>query len=254
MIDIIINGCFGKMGKTVAEKASADPKIRIAAGIDLAKLDEYRFPVYRSFDELPEIDTQNAVIIDFSHPSVINNLLRYAVDNRIPAVICTTGISDEDKAHIKEASKSVPVFYSGNMSIGVNLLISLVKIAQRALNEDFDVEIIEKHHNQKIDAPSGTAYMIADAIKSQMQYAEYVYDRHLQRKKREKNEIGIHSVRGGNIVGEHEVIFAGDDEVITIKHQAQSKAVFAKGALSAAKFLIGKEPGMYDMSDLIPQE
>ena len=209
----------------------------------------YDFPV---FDDFSKIDISADVIIDFSNPSTLDGLLAYACKHKTPAVICTTGYSAAQVASIKKASEAVAVFYSGNMSLGINLLIALSKKAAAVFGREFDIEIIEKHHNQKIDAPSGTALMIADGIASVMEKEpQYVYDRHSYRKKREKNEIGIHTVRGGTIVGEHEVLFAGHDEVLTIKHQAQSKEVFATGAVNAAVFLNGKAAGMYDMSDLL---
>ena len=191
-------------------------------------------------------------VIDFSNPAVLNGLLAYATEKKIPAVICTTGFSAEQVAQIKSASEKTAIFYSGNMSLGINLLIELAKKATQVFGCAFDVEIVEKHHNQKLDAPSGTALMIADGISEVMQQEpQYVYDRHSYRKKREKNEIGIHAVRGGTIVGEHEVIFAGHDEVLTITHQAQSKEVFAIGSINAAVYLKGKNSGMYDMSDML---
>ena len=194
------------------------------------------------------------VIIDFSNPAVLDDMLDYAKEHSLPCIICTTGYDEEQKAKIAEASKSVPVFYSGNMSLGINLIIELAKKAASVFGEDFDVEIVEQHHNQKLDAPSGTALMIADAVASVKPDSEYVYDRHSYRKKRDKREIGIHSVRGGNIVGEHEIIFAGTDEVLKISHSAHSKTVFAVGALNAAVFIVGKKPGMYNMSDLLAEK
>lgn len=179
-------------------------------------------------------------------------MLAYCIEKKLPAVICTTGYSPEQVAQIKEASKKIAIFYSGNMSLGINLLIELSKKAAKVFGESFDIEIIEKHHNQKLDAPSGTALMIADAITEYAKNdAQYVYDRHAYRKKRDKREIGIHAVRGGNIVGEHEVLFAGTDELFTISHSARSKSVFAVGAVNAAVYMNGQSAGMYDMSDLL---
>ena len=179
-------------------------------------------------------------------------MLAYALENSVPCVICTTGYSQEQVAKIKAASEKTAVFYSGNMSLGINLLIELAKQATKVLGDSFDIEIVEKHHNLKVDAPSGTALMIADAVSDTLEKEpQYVYDRHSYRKKRSKNEIGIHSVRGGTIVGEHEVIFAGHDEVVTVTHQAQSKQVFAVGAVNAALFLSSQGAGMYQMSDLL---
>ena len=192
------------------------------------------------------------MIIDFSHVSVLTPLLAYATKERIPVVLCTTGYTESQVNELKEASKQIPVFYSRNMSLGINLLIELAKKAAVILGDQFDIEIIEKHHNQKIDAPSGTALMIADAISSvEDRQMTYMYDRHSQRKKRDKNEIGMHSVRGGTIVGEHEVIFAGPHEVITLSHSAQSKEIFANGSINAAVFLAKQPAGLYDMSDLL---
>ncbi len=248
MTDIILSGCSGKMGAAIISCAAAREDCRIAAGVDIIKpaADIGYFPSY------DEVDIKADVIIDFSNPSVLDSMLKYACKNNIPCVICTTGYSEEQKAKIKEASKTIPVFYSGNMSLGINLIIELAKKAASVFGDDFDIEIVEQHHNQKLDAPSGTALMIADAVSQVRENSEYVYDRHSYRKKRDKKEIGIHSVRGGNIVGEHEIIFAGTDEVLTISHSARSKTVFAVGAVNAAVFLAdNKKPGMYDMSDLL---
>lgn len=249
MINAVINGCGGKMGHVVARLASQDSEINITAGFDIADCKDFDFPVYTNYDNLKE---KADVIIDFSHPDCIDGLLSYCKKNKIPAVICTTGLSNRQKNELEAAAEEIPVFFSANMSLGINLIISLAKQAVKLLEDSFDIEIIEKHHNQKIDAPSGTALAIADAVSGEMKkQAEYVYDRHTQRIKRKPNEIGIHSVRGGTIVGEHSVIFAGNDEVIELKHSAASKEVFAVGAIKAAKFLVGKKPGMYDMNDLI---
>lgn len=248
MTEIILSGCSGKMGASIINSAAARSDCHIAAGVDINEPKDADFDYYRSFGE---IATDADVIIDFSNPVVLDSMLSYAKQHKLPCVICTTGFSEEQKAKIQEASKEIPIFYSGNMSLGINLIIELAKKAAAVFGEDFDVEIVEQHHNQKLDAPSGTALMIADAISEIRPESEYVYDRHAYRKKREKREIGIHSVRGGNIVGEHEVIFAGQDEVLKISHSARSKTVFAVGAVNAAVFLKGKKPGMYDMSDLL---
>ena len=249
MKTILLCGCDGKMGQVIARCVTERTDCRIAAGIDKTGAVLNDFPVVSSPEQLePCAD----VMIDFSHPSALNGLLDYALKHKMPAVFCTTGCSAEQVEQIHEAAKSIPVFHSGNMSLGINLLIALAKTAVSVLGDGFDVEIIEKHHNQKIDAPSGTALMIADAVSECMQQpAEYMYDRHAQRKKRAKNEIGIHSIRGGTIVGEHEILFAGHDETVSISHSAQSKEIFAVGAINAALFLVGKEPGLYDMNDLI---
>ncbi len=237
------------MGHAVANAATNNENINIVAGFDIKPCPDYSFPVYTSLDEVKEnID----VIVDFSHPSMTDNILDYSRNNNIPAVICTTGLSSEQIAKIKRTSSSVPVFFSANMSLGVNLLIDLVKRASKLLEDNFDIEIIEKHHNQKLDAPSGTALAIADAISDSVTYEpEYTYDRHNVRKKRDKKEIGIHALRGGTIVGEHSVIFAGCDEVIELKHIATSKEVFAVGAIKAAIFIKDMTPGFYSMKELI---
>lgn len=256
MTEIILSGCLGRMGRKIAEICGGGCEYAVAAGVD-PKADEYKgglsFPVCSSFSEV--IAPKNAVIVDFSHHSAVDGILDYAVAGKIPAVLCTTGYTDDELKLIAEASKSIPVFRSGNMSLGINLLCELCKRAAKTLGADFDIEIIEKHHSQKLDAPSGTALMLAEAMSETLPYEpEYVYDRHSVRQVRGKEEIGIHSVRGGTIVGEHEVIFAGPDEVITLSHSAQSRDVFARGALRAAAFLSAKtEPGMYSMSDIINQ-
>ena len=249
MTRIVLCGCNGKMGQVIVREVSERSDCKIVAGVDVITNCGYDFPV---FDDFSKIDVDADVIIDFSNPVTLNGLLKYAVEKKKNAVICTTGYTSEQIEQINEASKSIGIFRSGNMSIGINLLIDLVKKAKSILGDAFDVEIIEKHHNQKIDAPSGKALMIADAISEvSEQEPQYVYDRHAYRKKRDKNEIGIHAVRGGSIVGEHEVIFAGHDEVITVKHQAQSKEVFAIGSINAAVFMNSVPAGAYDMNDLI---
>ncbi len=251
MTNILLCGAGGKMGHAVARVAESNTDVNIVAGFDISVPSDVKFPVYTSLSEVSEsID----VIIDFSHPSLTDLILDYALTKKIPAVICTTGLSNEQLARINQAADTIPVFFSANMSLGVNLLIDLVKKASKLLEDNFDIEIIEKHHNLKIDAPSGTALAIADAISDSVSYeAEYTYDRHSVRQKRDKKEIGIHAVRGGTIVGEHSVIFAGCDEVIELKHTATSKEVFAVGAVKAAVFLKAKEPGFYAMKDLIAQ-
>lgn len=249
MTKIAIVGCNGKMGGFVAEAVRENAACETLFGVDAFGVSKADFPVYKSFDQAAD---KPDVIIDFSNPAALDGMLAYALENRIPCVICTTGYSQEQVARIKAASEQIAVFYSGNMSLGINLLIELAKQATKVLGGSFDIEIVEKHHNLKVDAPSGTALMIADAVSDTLeQEPQYVYDRHSYRKKRSKNEIGIHSVRGGTIVGEHEVIFAGHDEVVTITHQAQSKQVFAVGAVNAAAFLAKQGAGMYDMSDLL---
>lgn len=249
MTDIILNGCNGKMGAAVTKAVLERDDCRIVAGVDLYG-DNLNYKVYRSFSE---VDVKADVIIDFSNPSVLDSMLSYAKSNGTPMVICTTGFNETQVQAIKDASEDVAIFYSGNMSLGINLIIELSKKAAAVFSNNFDVEIIEKHHNQKIDAPSGTALMIADGISQVLPGSQYVYDRHSYRAKRAKNEIGIHAVRGGTIVGEHEVIFAGHDEILSIKHQALSKDVFAVGAVNAAVYLKSKSNGLFDMSDLLAE-
>ena len=234
MTKIAIVGCNGKMGYFVAQSVNENPETEVLFGVDAFGSNKYDFEVYKSFDEA---DKTPDVIIDFSNPAALDGMLSFALENKVPCVICTTGYSTEQVEKIKEASKSIPVFYSGNMSLGINLLIELSKQAAKVLGSTFDIDIVEK---------------IADGISETLeQEPMYVYDRHSYRKKRAKNEIGIHSIRGGSIVGEHEVIFAGHDEVVTLTHQAQSKEVFAAGAVNAAVFLANQEPGMYDMGKLL---
>lgn len=248
MVKVIISGCSGKMGHVVAQEIVARNDVQTAAGIDLRTC-ACDFPVFPS---PAEVNVTADVIIDFSNPSVLLPLLAFAKREKLPIVLCTTGYNDIQVVALKEASRQIPVFYSRNMSLGINLLVELCKRASQVLGSAFDVEVIEQHHNQKIDAPSGTALMIADAIsETRSGETHYVYDRHSQRKKREPSEIGIHSIRGGTIVGEHDVLFAGHHETITISHSAQSKEVFAAGAVNAAAYLAGKPAGLYDMSDLL---
>ena len=249
MTNIILSGCNGKMGRVITRLASQDENAKIVAGIDIADFGENDYPVFKN---PMDCDVPADVIVDFSHPSVFENLMEFAKAKKIPVIMATTGLSDEQRAALSEYSKEIPVFFSANMSLGINLIIALAKKATAILEGNFDIEIIEKHHNQKIDAPSGTAIAIADAIAETLTNTpEYVYDRHSVRKKREKREIGIHSIRGGSIVGEHQVIYAGQDETIELKHQATSKEVFAVGAIKAAKFMNGKPAGFYTMDDLI---
>ncbi len=248
-IKILISGASGKMGHAVAAAVSSREDCVISAGVDLRTESYADFKIYPDFSALPE---KPDVVIDFSNPAILDNLLHYCLVNGIPCVLATTGYSEEQTAKIRKAAESIPVFFSFNMSLGINLLVQLAKKATAILGNQFDIEIVEKHHNQKIDAPSGTALMIADAINNSLdnQY-HYVYDRHSKRQKREKTEIGLHAIRGGTIVGEHDIIFAGHDEVITLSHSAASKEVFAVGAVNAAVFLKHQKPGMYDMSALM---
>lgn len=248
MVNVIISGCGGKMGHVVAQEIASRKDARVVGGIDIAS-PTCDFPVFHTPSA---VNVDADVVIDFSNPAVLLPLLAYGKEKQVSLVLCTTGYDAQQVAALKEASREIPIFYSRNMSLGINLLIDLCKRASQVLGPAFDVEIIEAHHNQKIDAPSGTALMIADEISSvRAGDTHYMYDRHSQRKKRDPSEIGIHSIRGGTIVGEHEVLFAGHHETITIAHSAQSKEVFAAGAVNAAIFLAGKPAGLYDMSDLL---
>ncbi len=246
MVNILINGALGRMGKKVFEAVSVTENAQVVCGVDI-KEDNSNFPVYDSFDKVTEkVD----VVIDFSSPVVLDKLLSFAVKTSTPVVLCTTGYTADDIEKINEASKKVALFRSANMSLGVNTVMELVKEATKLLY-GFDIEIIEKHHNQKVDAPSGTALMLADAVKSVNTDSTYVYGREGKVGKRTKTEIGIHAVRGGTIVGEHDVLFAGENETITISHSAQDRSVFAFGAVRASIFLAGKKVGLYNMQDLI---
>ena len=249
MIKLILSGCNGKMGTVISNLVKNDDSIEIVAGFDINTTAENGYPVYATPDEFKgEAD----VIIDFSHPSCLEGVLDYAVRTNTAVVVATTGLSEEQKEAMKKASEKTALFFSANMSIGVNLLIELVQQAAKVLEDNFDIEIIEKHHNQKIDAPSGTALAIADAINEVLvAKKEYIYDRHSVRKKRSVSEIGIHTLRGGTIVGEHEVIFAGNNELIEVKHTATSREVFAVGSVKAAKYMVGKPAGFYTMKDLV---
>lgn len=250
MIKMIMHGCNGAMGQVITGIAKEEEGIEIVAGIDLNQVRQNSYPVFSSLEELEQ---KADVIVDFANAKGVDSLLSYCVREGIPAVICTTGLSGEQVQKVEEAAKQVAVLRSANMSLGVNLLMELVKEAAKVLAvSGFDMEIVEKHHNRKVDAPSGTALALADSINGAMEQAySYVYDRSGVRKPREKQEIGIHGVRGGTIVGEHDVIFAGTDEVLTFSHTAYSKAIFARGAICAAKFLAGKGPGLYTMKDVI---
>ena len=250
MVKIIMHGCNGAMGQVISSLAEKDEELEIAAGIDMNPEQKNGYPVFSS---LEECTVQADVIVDFASAKAVDHLLDYCGQTGMPVVLCTTGLSQEQIQKVSETAEKTAVLRSANMSLGVNLLLKMVKEAAKVLAAaDFDIEILEKHHNQKVDAPSGTALALADSINEAMdQQYHYVYDRSSRREKRDKKEIGIQSVRGGSIVGEHDVIFAGQDEVITFSHTAYSKAIFAKGALSAAKFLKGKAAGLYTMADVI---
>ena len=248
MTKILLSGCCGKMGRFVASAVAQRKDCEIVAGIDIVDDSTLGFPVFSNYDE---VQVKADVIIDFSNPSLLPSMLSYAEKTNTGVVLATTGLTDEQIKTVEDASKNVPVFFSYNMSIGVSLLCELSKVAAKVLGTGFDVEIVEAHHNQKLDAPSGTAIMLGNAIKEEMPDAYFEYDRHSKREKRHTNEIGIHSVRGGTIVGEHEVIFAGNDEIVKLSHSARSRAIFANGAVNAAVFLKNKENGVYNMSDLV---
>ena len=252
MTRMIMCGCNGKMGRNISEIVAADPEIEIVAGVDKAGSNTFGYPV---FSNLKQVDVPADVVVDFSRPDALedNDMFRLAKERGYALVLCSTGYSEEEIAKINKASEEIAILRSANMSLGINLLLKLVAEAAELLcKEGFDPEIVEKHHNQKVDAPSGTALALADSMNSVLNNEyDYKYDRHSVREKRPVKEIGISAVRGGNIVGEHEVIFAGTDEVIEFKHTAYSKAVFGKGAVAAAKFLAGKKAGMYTMKDVI---
>lgn len=250
-VKVILTGAAGRMGRAVSTLADTDESISIVAAVDVSPV-QSSVPFYHGIGELPSEPIAD-VIVDFSHHTAIEGILNYAKATKCAVVICTTGHTEEELDLIKEASEEIAIFRSGNMSLGINLLMALVKKAAATLS-GFDIEIIEKHHNQKLDAPSGTAIMLADAARQGIDYeAQLVYDRHTVREKRNSTEIGMHSIRGGNIVGEHEVIFAGHDEIITLSHSARSREVFARGAISAAAFMKGKTAGMYSMKEVIDE-
>ncbi len=251
MTNILLSGCHGKLCHAVAEFVDTQEDLRIVAGIDSATGKAAPpFPVYASPSAMrgPRPD----VVIDCSHPSILPGLLEYALRERLPLVIATTGYGQTEHDLLAEAGKRIPIFYSRNMSLGISLLKELAKSAARVLGPGFDVEIVEAHHNQKIDAPSGTALILAEAVNETLEVPRtFAYERHSRSEPRRKNEIGIHSIRGGSIVGEHSVIFAGFDEVITLSHSAGSKRLFAAGCVSAARFILRQMPGNYGMDDLV---
>lgn len=252
MTKIIISGCNGRMGRAVTELCAGKRDIQIVAGFDINAVKLYDYPVYA---DPMEFSGEADALIDFSIASSLENLLAYCTARKLPCILCTTGYSEAQLSLISKISKEIPLFRSGNMSLGINLLTGLVKKAAAVLGADFDIEIVERHHRMKVDAPSGTAIMLADAAADALPYTpEYVYDRHSVREKRGDREIGISAVRGGTIVGEHEVIFAGPDEVLELKHTAYSRSVFANGAIAAAIYLSKiTKPGMYDMNDVLSE-
>lgn len=253
MTGILLSGCNGKMGKVITAAAANTDDIEIVGGIDLNTEAGAGYPVFASPTEVtPEVLARTDVIIDFSNPSAFTGLIEFAVKAAKPAVFATTGLNEAQLTLLHHAADKIPVFFAANMSLGVSLISELAQKAAKVLGDDFDIEIVEMHHNQKVDAPSGTALMLADSIKEALgEDMHYEYDRHAKREKRGKNEIGIHSVRGGTITGEHEIIFAGHDEIIKISHSARSKELFATGAINAARFLCGKPAGLYGMKELI---
>ncbi|MGE4277166.1 MAG: 4-hydroxy-tetrahydrodipicolinate reductase [Lawsonibacter sp.] len=250
MLKIIISGCSGHMGRVVESLCAADPQLEVIAGFDVLGSTDRAFPVYSS---PAQFKGEADAVIDFSSPAALNGLLSFGKATKIPLILATTGYTPEQVAQVGAAALEVPIFRSGNMSLGINVLLELVKKASSILGDSYDIEIVERHHSRKVDAPSGTALMIADAAASACGHeTEYVFDRHSVRHPREKKEIGISSVRGGTIVGEHEIIFAGHDEIMEIKHTALSREIFVQGAVEAAKFMAQiKEPGLYDMSHLV---
>lgn len=245
---ILLNGAAGKMGTVVEEFIKTQTDCRIVAGVDInEKIADY--PIYKSFNRINE---KADVIIDFSVPAAFNEMLEYALRTHTAAVVATTGLNDNQIKALKEASKTTPIFFTANMSIGVNLVSALAKQAAKLLYGNFDIEIVEAHHRRKLDAPSGTALMLAKNISEVLENEQnFVFDRSKRRESRHENEIGISAIRGGTIVGEHEIIFAGEDEIIKISHSARSRALFANGAINGAKFIKDKENGLYDMNDLL---
>lgn len=252
MTKVIMHGCNGRMGQVICGLIAEDSEIEVVAGVDVSNHLKNSFPV---FDNIKKCDVDADVIIDFASAKAVDDLLAYCEEKQIPCVLCTTGLSEEQLEKVKKTSEKTAILKSANMSLGINLLLKMLKEATHVLaNAGYDIEIVEKHHNQKLDAPSGTALALADSINEELNNEyEYVYDRSQVRKKRDKKEIGLSAVRGGTIVGDHDVIFAGTDEVITFSHMAYSRAVFGKGAIQAAKFLAGKPAGMYNMSHVIEQ-
>ncbi|MBR3464020.1 MAG: 4-hydroxy-tetrahydrodipicolinate reductase [Clostridiales bacterium] len=251
MVNIFLNGCCGRMGHTIAKMCQHNDEYRVVAGCDVTTCDEYNFPVYSNPQDCAE---DFDVIIDFSNAKAVPTILNYALSKNKPFICCTTALSDETVAELLKASETIPVFKSANMSVGINLMLELVKKCTKTLYPEYDIEIVEAHHNRKLDAPSGTAMMIANAISQEIpEEVDYVYDRQSKNEARKKNEIGISSIRGGNIVGDHSAMFINDEEILTVSHRAMTRDVFAKGALTAAGFMCGKQAGYYNMSDVIAE-
>ncbi|SHH01562.1 4-hydroxy-tetrahydrodipicolinate reductase [Tepidibacter thalassicus] len=247
MIKVIINGSLGKMGKVLTNSIYEDKNFELIAGVSKYEKENTNYKLYSNILDIKE---KADVVIDFSNPESLKDLLTYCKNTKTPLVIATTGYNDDELNMIKEASKEIPIFHSSNMSLGINLLLKLVEITTKALT-NFDIEIIEKHHNKKVDAPSGTALMLANEIQKVLDNTEFNYSRCGKNAKRKENEIGIHALRGGTIVGEHSVIFAGTDEIVELNHVALSKKIFAQGSLKAAKFIVNKENGYYNMKDIV---
>jgi len=251
MVNIFLNGCCGRMGHTIAKMCQHNDEYRVVAGCDITTCDDFSFPVYNNPQDCAE---DFDVIIDFSNAKAVPTILNYALSKNKPFICCTTALSDDTVADLLKASETIPVFKSANMSVGINLMLELVKKCTKTLYPEYDIEIVEAHHNRKLDAPSGTAMMIANAISQEIpEEVDYVYDRQSRNEARKKTEIGISSIRGGNIVGDHSAMFINDEEIITVSHRAMTRDVFAKGALTAAGFMCGKKAGYYNMSDVIAE-
>lgn len=253
MINILMNGCNGKMGQVISRLSKEYGDLKIVAGVDKQpELNANAYPVFDSLEAIKDIHVD--VVLDFSHPSTLPSLITYCLDHEAALVVGTTGLSEEDYALMRQASERMAVFTSANMSYGVAVLIDLAVKATAALGESFDIEMLEKHHNEKKDAPSGTALMIANAINKQLENSmQYVYDRSKVTEKRKPNEIGISTIRGGTIPGEHTVYFAGKDEIIEIRHSALSRDIFGRGALRAVRYIVSKEKGFYDMKSMLKE-
>lgn len=248
-VRIFLSGCNGRMGRQISQICSETPDLEIVAGFDLNPEASFGYPVYTDPSECKETFD---VIVDFSNPAALTALIGLIRDRKSPAVICTTGLDETLKQKLAALSQVAPVFISANMSLGINILVDLARRTARLLYPDYNIEIIEAHHNQKLDAPSGTAMLLADQIKEELDNSvHYMFDRSQTRQKRQTDEIGLHAIRGGSIVGEHQVLFAGPEETLTLSHSAHSRAVFARGALAAARFLQNKEAGSYSMRDLV---
>lgn len=249
MINILLHGCKGRMGRVLESLIAASPDMRISAGVDRTIDGTEAYPAFVS---LAECNAPVDVVLDFSHFSAVPELLEYCVKNKLPAVIATTSLGDEAEAALRRAAEEIPIFHSFNMSLGINVIANALQYIVPVLEADFDVEIIEKHHNKKVDSPSGTAVMLAEAInESCAAPKEFIYGRHGREDSCHRGQMGIHSVRGGTIPGEHTIIFAGEDEIIEIKHTALSRNIFAKGAIIAAEFINGRNPGLYTMRELV---